>query len=56
MPRSASAKELVFLDACLRAIPDFIKATATSHTRQVQTGTRLVQLHLAWDRRSNKRA
>jgi len=56
MPRSASAEELVFLDACMRAIPDFIKATATSHTRQVQTGTRLVELHLAWDRRSNKRA
>ena len=46
----------MFLDACMRAIPDFIKATATSHTRQVQTGTRLVELHLAWDRRSNKRA
>ncbi|HUY33944.1 MAG TPA: hypothetical protein VMV69_14450 [Pirellulales bacterium] len=55
-PRSASAEELVFLDACLRAIPDFIQAKATSHTRQVETGTRPVELHLAWDKRSNKRA
>jgi hypothetical protein len=47
---------LVFLDACLRAIPDFIKAKAISHTRQVETGTRRVELHLAWDRRSNQRA
>ena len=48
-PCSASAEELVFLDACLRAIPDFIQAKTTSHTRQVETGTRPVELHLAWD-------
>jgi hypothetical protein len=54
-PRSASAQELVFLDACLRAIPDFIKAKATSHTRQVETGTRPVELHLAWDRLAHYR-
>src|SRR2546425_6300511 len=33
-PRSASAKGLMFLDACLCAIPDFIKAKATAHTPQ----------------------
>lgn len=54
-PRSASAEELVFLDACLRAIPDFIQAKTTSQTRKVETGTRLVELHLAWDRPSTKR-
>jgi hypothetical protein len=48
MPRSASAEELVFLDACLRAIPDFIESKAPSQTRQVETGTRRVELHLAW--------
>ncbi|MEX0818824.1 MAG: tetratricopeptide repeat protein, partial [Pirellulaceae bacterium] len=48
-PRSPNAKELVFLDACLRAIPDFIKSQATSQTRQVETGTRPVELHLAWE-------
>lgn len=48
-PRSASAEELVFLDACLRAIPDFLKAEATSQTWQVETGTRPVELHLAWE-------
>lgn len=47
-PGSATAEELLLLDACLRAIPDFIKSKATSHTRQVQTGTRPVELHLAW--------
>ncbi|MSR56635.1 MAG: hypothetical protein EXS05_03045 [Planctomycetaceae bacterium] len=52
-PRSASAEELVFLDACLRAIPDFLKTKATSQTRQVETGTRPVELHLAWDVYSN---
>jgi hypothetical protein len=46
-PRSASAEELVFLDACLRAIPDFIKEGSTSQTRKVETGTRAVELHLA---------
>lgn len=51
MPRSATAKELVFLDACLRAIPDFIKAKVPSCRRQVQTLTRAVELHLACDRR-----
>jgi len=55
MPRSASAEELVFLDACLRAIPDFIKAKASSQIRQVETGTRKVELHLACDGPSNKR-
>jgi tetratricopeptide (TPR) repeat protein len=45
-PQSPSAKELVFLDACLRAIPDFLKAKATSQHRQVETGTRSVRLHL----------
>ena len=50
-PRSASADELVFLDACLRAIPDFIEAKATAHTRQARTGTRPVQLRLAWAHR-----
>jgi hypothetical protein len=47
---------MVFLDACLRAIPDFINAKATSQTRQVETATRPVELHLAWDTRSNIRA
>ncbi len=55
LPRSASAEELVFLDACLRAIPDFITAKATSHTRRVETGTCPVELHLACDIRLNKR-
>ena len=50
-PRSPSAEELVFVDACLRAIPDFLKTTVTSQTRQVETGTRPVELHLAWERR-----
>lgn len=45
-PRSATADELVFLDACLRAIPDFLNAKAHSQTRQVETGTRRVELHL----------
>lgn len=49
-PRSASVEELVFLDACLRAIPDFLKSTAASQTGQVETGTRPVELHLAWAR------
>ncbi|MHB8973738.1 MAG: tetratricopeptide repeat protein [Pirellulaceae bacterium] len=48
-PRSANTEELVFLDACLRAIPDFLKSKATSQTRQVETGTRPVSLHLAWE-------
>jgi hypothetical protein len=47
-PSSPSADELVFLDACLRAIPDFIQANAASQTRKVQTGTRSVELQLAW--------
>ena len=55
-PRSASAEELVFLDACLRAIPDFLKTKAASQTRQVETGTRSVELHLAWKRHSIERA
>jgi hypothetical protein len=46
-PRSVSVEELVFLDACLRAIPDFIKARTNSQTRQLETGTRAVKLHLA---------
>jgi hypothetical protein len=48
-PRSANAEELVFLDACLCAIPDFLKTKATSQTWQVETGTRPVELHLAWE-------
>ncbi|MDA1055270.1 MAG: tetratricopeptide repeat protein [Planctomycetota bacterium] len=48
-PRPANAKELVFLDACLRAIPDFLKTKLTSQTWQVETGTRPVELQLAWD-------
>ena len=47
-PRSASAEELVFLDACLRAIPDFLKSKVVSRTRTVETGTRPVELYLAW--------
>jgi tetratricopeptide (TPR) repeat protein len=49
-PRSANAEELLFLDACLRAIPDFLKTKATSQTWPVETGTRPVELHLAWAR------
>ena len=55
-PRSATVEELVFLDACLRAIPDFIMSKATSQARQVETGTCPVQLHLAWEKRSSRRA
>lgn len=47
-PRSPSAEQLVFLDACLRAIPNFLKTGASSQTRQVETLTRPVELHLAW--------
>jgi hypothetical protein len=47
-PSSAGAEELVFLDACLRVIPDFIKSKASSHTHRVETGGRPVELHLAW--------
>jgi hypothetical protein len=54
-PRSATATELVFLAACLRAIPDFVKSKASSLSRQVETGTRRVELHLAWDNPSRKR-
>jgi tetratricopeptide (TPR) repeat protein len=54
-PRSPSAEELVFLDACLRAIPDLLKTKATSLTRQVETGTRPVELHLAYPGHSNRR-
>ena len=54
-PRPANAEELVFLDACLRAIPDFIRANTTSQTKKVETGTCQVELHLAWDRPSTKR-
>jgi hypothetical protein len=49
-PRSPKAEELVFVDACLRAIPDFVKKRNTSQIRQVETGTRAVELHLSWDR------
>ena len=55
-PRSPGAEELVFLDACLRAIPDLLKTKATSQTRQLETGTRPVELHLAWEATSNQRA
>lgn len=47
-PCSANVNELVFLDACLRAIPDFLKANVKSQTRNVATGTRTVDLSLAW--------
>jgi hypothetical protein len=47
-PCSASAEELVFLDACLRAVPDFIKAKVASNSMRVETGTHPVELHLAW--------
>jgi hypothetical protein len=47
-PRSPNAEQLIFLDACLRAIPEFLKSNSQSQSRQVQTGTRLVELHLAW--------
>ena len=56
VPRSPSAEELVFLDACLRAIPDFIEAKAPRQVRQVESGTRQVELHLAWNGPSNRRA
>jgi hypothetical protein len=48
-PRSANANELVFLDACLRSIPDFLNMAAPSHTQRVEMGTRMVELHLAWN-------
>lgn len=47
-PRSPNADELAFLDACLRAIPDFLKTKTTPRTIQVETATRTVELHLAW--------
>ena len=47
-PCSASVEELVFLDACLRAIPNFILTKVNSQTQQLETGTRSVELHLAW--------
>ena len=47
-PRSPSADELVYLDACLRALPDFIDSGSDAQTVQVQTGTRPVDLHLLW--------
>ena len=49
VPRSANAEELVYLDACLRAIPDFLQADVAMQTRQVETGTRRVELQLTWD-------
>lgn len=49
-PSSPNTEELVFLDACLRAIPDFLSKKASSQTCQVETGSRLVNLHLAWKR------
>lgn len=55
-PRSASAEELVFVDACLRAIPDFLKTRAAPQTRRVATGTRPVELRLAWAGQSTRRA
>ncbi len=54
-PRSASEEELVFLDACLRAIPEFVQAKSSSQTREVRTGTRSVKLHLVWNCRPNRR-
>jgi len=48
-PRAASAKELVFLDACLRAVPDFLKGATNSRSRIIETGTRSVELRLAWN-------
>lgn len=50
IPRSPNADELAFLDACLRAIPDFLTGKAPAQTRKVETGTRCVELHLAWRR------
>jgi len=55
IPCAASAEELVFLDACLRASP------ISSRRQQPCTpgkcrSARVVELHLAWDRLSNKRA
>jgi len=47
-PVSANAAELTFLEACLRAIPDFIKSEAPSAKRKVETGTGTVVLALAW--------
>ncbi len=47
-PRSANADELVFLAACLRAIPDFLTMKTASRTLRVETGSRQVELHLAW--------
>jgi hypothetical protein len=47
-PRSARAEELVFLDACLRAIPDFLNSNVDSQHLQVKTGTRPVELQLNW--------
>lgn len=46
-PRSPTALELVFLDACLRAIPGFLKSATRSQALTVQTGTRDLELRLA---------
>ncbi|MEZ6128148.1 MAG: hypothetical protein R3C59_05675 [Planctomycetaceae bacterium] len=47
-PRSVSGTDLVFLDACLRAIPDFLQGQSASIQQDVMTGTDSVQLHMAW--------
>jgi len=54
-PRSASADELLFLDACLRAIPDFLQSREASQQLSVETGTRPVKLHLDWRTRWSNR-
>ena len=55
-PGSPNADELVYLDACLRAVPEFLKANATTFIRQVKTGTRQVELRLTWADLSRNRA
>jgi hypothetical protein len=47
-PRSATADELVFLDGCLRAIPDFVKAKRTSQTYHFDVTGRRIELRLAY--------
>lgn len=47
-PRSANRDELVFLDACLRAIPEFLTEKKDALTYRATIGTRPVELRLAW--------
>ncbi|MFN0054299.1 MAG: DUF6930 domain-containing protein [Planctomycetales bacterium] len=46
-PISPNADELTYLDACLRAIPDFLKSKAPTRTIEVPIGPRVVTLRLA---------